>query len=401
MIFIAGIVISIFLSALLLFKKNRSPGDNYLLCWFILITIHQFYYYFDHSDLFTEYTSIIGFDLPIPLMHGPFLFLYASALVGKLPERKINRLLHFLPALICYLYLVDFYLLTGEQKLYIIDHEGVGYEAFLTIRFAAIIISGITYVLLTILLLRKHQRKIKENFSDIEKINLKWLQYLNFGIGIIWLTVIFGTEELTFVAVVIYVLFIGVYGIRQTPIFTNNGMPAEGSDLYPENLSPGLADTVPPSIESELQEKEARILTDTTKPLPVREKYKKSGLNNQDLETINMQLTGLMETEKLYTDPEITLGDIAQKLHIHPNYLSQVINTVFNKNFYDYINEQRVEEFLRIVKDPKNQHFTLLSLAFGCGFNSKSSFNRNFRKVTGQSPSHYLREIEVHLEEVG
>jgi AraC-like DNA-binding protein len=132
----------------------------------------------------------------------------------------------------------------------------------------------------------------------------------------------------------------------------------------------------------------------------VREKYKKSGLNEQDLEMIHNRLTELMQSEKLYTDPEITLGDVAQKLNIHPNYLSQVINTILNKNFYDYINSQRVEEFKSVVKDPKNQHYTLLSLAFGCGFNSKSSFNRNFRKVTGLSPSHYLLQIHVSLDEV-
>lgn len=387
MIFLGGIIISLFLSALLLFKKNRSIADNFLLCWILVIAVHQFYYYFDHSDLFTKYTSLIGFDLPIPFMHGPFLFLYASALVGNLPKRKI-WLAHFIPALICYLYLISFYAMPGEQKLYIIANEGAGYKIFLNLRFILIIISGITYVLLTILLLRKHQKKIKDNFSDIEKINLKWLQFLNYGLCSIWLIVLFGTDEMTFIGVLLYVVFIGVYGIRQTPIFTNH------------NLTGNLQFTPPP---------ENNLLSDKIETSPFidspidaetpKEKYKKSGLNEQDLQAIHVRLTDLMLREKLFTDPEITLGDIAEKLNLHPNNLSQAINTILKKNFYDYINAQRVEEFIKLVQDPKNQHFTLLALAFGCGFNSKSSFNRNFRKVTGVSPSHYLNQIQVSLEE--
>jgi len=393
MIFIAGIVISLFLAALLLSKKNRSKADNFLFCWMVLITLHQVYYYFDHSSYLNINTGFIGYDLPMPLMHGPFLFLYASALVGRLPQRRIAWLAHFLPAAVCYIYLVGFFRLSGEQKLYIIEHEGIGYKLFLQLRYVGIIVSGIVYVLLTILLLGKHQKKIKDNFSDIEKINLRWLQFLNYGISIIWLTVIFGTDEITFIAVVIYVVFIGVYGIRQTPIFTGNNF--SGGSRF-ENPPAKLQDDDSAHAQFTQTQNEG-LLSEANAG---KEKYQKSGLNEEDLLQIHNQLADLMQREKLYTDPEITLGDVAAKLDIHPNYLSQVINTVLKKNFYDYINSQRVEEFTRVVQEPKNQHFTLLALAFGCGFNSKSSFNRNFRKVTGVSPSLYLNQIHVSLEEV-
>lgn len=75
------------------------------------------------------------------------------------------------------------------------------------------------------------------------------------------------------------------------------------------------------------------------------------------------------------------MSDLARQLDIHPNYISQVINSVEQKNFYDFINEHRVEEFKQLVSLPENQHFTLLALAFECGFNSKTSFNRNFKKA--------------------
>jgi len=80
-------------------------------------------------------------------------------------------------------------------------------------------------------------------------------------------------------------------------------------------------------------------------------------------------------------------------LTVHPNNLSQVINSLENKNFNDFINEQRVEEFIKCVSDPGSRQFTLLALAFDCGFSSKASFNRNFKKYTSLSPSEYLKQV--------
>jgi AraC-like DNA-binding protein len=82
---------------------------------------------------------------------------------------------------------------------------------------------------------------------------------------------------------------------------------------------------------------------------------------------------------------------------VHPNILSQVINTFERKSFYDYINGQRIEEFKKVIATPDSRQFTLLALAFECGFNSKTAFNRNFRKSTGLSPSEYLRQVHIRL----
>ena len=102
-----------------------------------------------------------------------------------------------------------------------------------------------------------------------------------------------------------------------------------------------------------------------------------------------------METEKIYTESELSLSELANRLNTLPNYLSQVINDKEGKNFYDYINMLRIDEFKRLVSRPENRKYTLLSLSYDCGFNSKSSFNKNFKKVTGQSPSEYLNNPQV------
>ena len=101
-----------------------------------------------------------------------------------------------------------------------------------------------------------------------------------------------------------------------------------------------------------------------------------------------------MNKEQLYVNSELTLVELAQTLDVLPNNLSQVINTFEQKNFYDYINTKRVELFLKLVAIPENKKYTILSLAFECGFNSKSSFNKYFKKVTNQTPSEYLNSLK-------
>ena len=114
-------------------------------------------------------------------------------------------------------------------------------------------------------------------------------------------------------------------------------------------------------------------------------------------ENLHSRLTQLMETEKIYTESELSLSELANRLNTLPNYLSQVINDKEGKNFYDYINMLRIEEFKTLVSRPENRKYTLLSLSYDCGFNSKSSFNKNFKKVTGLSPSEYLNHLNMEV----
>ena len=123
-------------------------------------------------------------------------------------------------------------------------------------------------------------------------------------------------------------------------------------------------------------------------------KYLKSGLNQEAAFEIYEVLKTRMTKEQLYVNSELTLVELAQILDVYPNNLSQVINTFEQKNFYDYINTKRVELFLKLVAIPENKKYTILSLAFECGFNSKSSFNKYFKKVTNMTPSEYLNLLK-------
>jgi AraC-like DNA-binding protein len=115
-------------------------------------------------------------------------------------------------------------------------------------------------------------------------------------------------------------------------------------------------------------------------------------------EEIRVQLLSMMMVEKPYLEPQLSLSDLARRLQISPSVLSQVINSGAGKNFNDFINAYRVEEFKRQVHQPGNAHLSLLGIALNCGFNSKATFNRAFRKATGVSPSEFIARSQNPAE---
>tara|TARA_R110002126_G_C10490437_1_gene503713 strand:- start:21328 stop:22440 length:1113 start_codon:yes stop_codon:yes gene_type:complete len=106
----------------------------------------------------------------------------------------------------------------------------------------------------------------------------------------------------------------------------------------------------------------------------------------QQLEQIAKGLKELMEIDKIYKNQDLSLAILSEKLNVKPYQTTKSLNIIFGQKFNDFINSYRIEALKEILKNPKNEKFTLLSLAFEVGFNSKSSFNRAVNKITGKSP---------------
>jgi AraC-like DNA-binding protein len=119
--------------------------------------------------------------------------------------------------------------------------------------------------------------------------------------------------------------------------------------------------------------------------------YKQSSLEEERLTDAYERLTQLMTEAELYRLPELTLATVAAQMGLHPHTLSEVINRSTGQHFFDYINTWRVQTFKARIARGDYKHYTLLALAFECGFNSKTAFNRNFKNLMGQSPSQYLK----------
>lgn len=375
MFHIAGIILAVFLALLLFTKKGKSPADLILAIWLVVIGLHLLCYYLLISGDFVAFPYLLGVEIPLPLIHGPFLYCYVATLVGQ-RDKRLPGYLHFIPSVVAYFLLSGFFVLPFAQKIYVYQHHGLGYEKLTSLIRLPIIPSGMVYVCWSLILLRRHRINIARQFSYSEKINLNWLVYLTIGMGAIWLSIIFGNDISTFLLVDVFILFIGYFGIKQVGIFSNR-----------EVERPVLASA---SLPEETVKVEAPPIT--VEPL----KYQKTAIDPALMSKIHLELTLLMQTEKLFQEPDLNLDGLAARLGVSSNALSQVINTMEQRNFYDYINDSRVEEFKRIVLLPENNQYTLLSLAFQVGFNSKTSFNRNFKKATGLSPKEYCQQHKIN-----
>jgi AraC-like DNA-binding protein len=134
-------------------------------------------------------------------------------------------------------------------------------------------------------------------------------------------------------------------------------------------------------------------------PIPLTEGLEKEKMEliekvDEPIENLEVEMKKVityMEQEKPYTNPKLNLVELAHHLKMPPYVLSKIINAGFDKNFFDFINGYRVNEFKRRVEDPQFRNYTLLSIAFDVGFNSKTAFNRSFKKITNQTPSSFFK----------
>jgi AraC-like DNA-binding protein len=267
------------------------------------------------------------------------------------------------------------------------NQEGL-FGLIMKLNVIAIKISIFSYIVLSIIQLRNYKRNLKNEFSYTEKINLDWIKYLIIGMAVIWIVILSGKGDwYIYSAVVLFIIFIGYFGIKQIGIFSQN----RPDDIKFERQAE--FQTKVSENQNSQSNKEKSLLKDYPKEENSEpKKYQKSPLSAEAALEIHERVKNIMSSEKLFKNEELTLNQLADVIKIHPNYLSQVINTYEKKNFYEYINELRIFSFINAVKLPENKKYTYLSLAYDCGFNSKSSFNRNFKKVTGISPSEYFSQ---------
>jgi len=372
MFFIIGIFIAAFLVLLLLIKKNKSRADKILVAWLFLICIHQALNYFLYTGEAYEYPHWLGVQFSMPVLHGVLLYFYVMEITGNKLKKRWTVLLHLIPALSLVILAIPFYRLSGEQKIDVFQNEGAGFEWYITYLSILIPLSGLVYSVWSLIVIRNYQLKIQNRFSNTDKKELQWLKYLSFGYAIIWVLAIFFESEIIFTAVVVLVLFIGFFGINQLSIFYSTVEPVQ--DLGKETISKAIK-TNNPNKES---------------VHPINEKYAKSGLNKDMASEIYTNLNRMMEDSASFKDENLTLVGLSQRLDVHPNHLSQVINAMESKNFYNYINSLRIKAFIKLASLPENKKYTMISLAYDCGFGTKSTFNKHFKLHTGKTPTDFF-----------
>jgi len=368
-LFLTGIILSAFHSFVLLSKNDKTVSDYLLACWFCFSGMPLFSYYLVYTQQYLIYPSLTVAGMALPLATGPLLFLYTKHQTNLLSFRK-KDLLHFIPVIIMSVLFIDFYFLPFETRSALLKDGGKEYETQGLIKLVAIYISGLVYIPWTLIKLLKYKKNLNNQFSNTERINFNWLLYQIIGVATVWIVILFIQDDrFIFGSVSVFIIWMSYFGSKQINFFGKNALAIEKTTII--------------KIQSELHTGDA----ETTK-------YLKSTLDESTISEIYKNLLQVLDDRKPYTNPELTLSDLAKILAVHSNHLSQVINSQTSKSFYDLINDRRIQEFILRVSLSENKQYTLAALAFDCGFNSKASFNRNFKKFTGKTPSDYLKSLK-------
>ena len=122
-------------------------------------------------------------------------------------------------------------------------------------------------------------------------------------------------------------------------------------------------------------------------------KYAKSGLTDDQLAEYKQRLERVMNVERVYLRPDLTLPELAKAVGCSVNHLSQVINAGFGMSFFDYVNRYRVDHAKTLLSELESPGDSVLNIAFSVGFNSNSAFYTAFKKCVGQAPAQYRRGL--------
>lgn len=371
--------LSLFLSLLVFIRKKKTYSNYLLAIWLVFVAVHLVavylqWYNFEHNYPFPW---LIGINISFIVIHPIWIFLYILSFVR--PEgNRLGFMWHLIPVIILNLILLKtFYLKSDAEKINILNMaiQGNGLtDKGLDLSIYLVISITFAYMLSGYWLLRRHMRKIRNHFSTIEGIDLKWLRVVLYSLGCVVIVAIaldwisnhlyiispVFANTIIFVCVGVGITYIGLHGIRQTEIFVEYNTFSQDWDI----VSPGKKNI--------FQQKDDQTLIESI----TSEKYEK--------------LISFMVESKPYLDSNLNLSVLAEQLGFKSHFLSQLINQKAGKNFFDFVNEYRIDEFKKRIRQPGNQNYTLLSIAYECGFNSKTTFNRVFKNHSGYTPSEFF-----------
>lgn len=413
-----GIAQCLFAATLVFTKKKKFPPDKILLVW--LLTIAFKFLLFLLNEEHKEFFNIQFSAGLIPLTFGPFLYLYTKFLTNEEAFFRPKHFLHFGP----------FFVLTIAYFFLFGDTLSFNEEVFLNrdsllwarILYAISYFSSIlVYTIFTFTILRNYRKQIRDTLSyETGKTRLFWLNYIALLFAATFLTyfIVGGINAVSFQRVVesnvvssfgltLLAFSVSYFGLRQPTIFKTDYFKTSDDTIINEELS--YADNyidAPIDAVGQLMTKaqesktEERLQNADATALSEEEKYKKSGLKEVEIQSIICNLKKYMQDEKPYLNAELTIQDLSSALNISKHHLTQVLNHSIGKNFFNFINEYRIEAVKKKIEDKKFAHLTLLAIAYDCGFNSKSSFNNIFKQYTGLTPSEYKKAMVEGVEEV-
>ena len=380
-------------------RKNESRADGWLALFLLLCVLYiapwmlGFAGWYDNQP----YRDILFY---VPMQHlffiGPVIFFYVQSLLNPSFAFGKKERLHLIPGILYLFYSVVIFVTDKiVLKKYYFLADG-GDRDFDTWYQTAGLISMVLYFVLSLRYYQLYKKLMQQVISYADLVLFKWVKnFLWAFLSMQLLQVMFFLLELIFPSLNSYIgawwyffsfalifYYIGITGYSNA---IETKVPFRLNLL---NYKPSLLLQYAhlPATKSEFIE-DAEIIEFENVPT---HKNDDSSL----LAEWKPKIKQLLEEGKAYEDPELSLTQLAKALKTNPTILSKVINQGFQQNFNDFINDHRVKALKQKLEAGEYKTQTLLGIAYDCGFNSKATFNRAFKKATGITPKEWVENLK-------
>ena len=367
-----GIIQGVLLGVILIFSNRKNRPSLFLGLFLITFSSGLISTILRDTKLLELYPNLLFLPFEFNFLSPVLLFLYAKSLIKNLTRKDYWLLLPGIIELIVFFICFCFPPATKLKMLVLWE------ESLWDVIYAFIFLLFILYFIIKIIrLIRKHQIQVGNYFSDIQNRELKWVKlvawyqiatFLALIVSIFLVNIVpdIYLEVLFALVNVIFIYWVSLHGLKQArieiPIFSEQSINEEKEEKL--------------NVENIVKEKQENSLED-------------------DFQYI----LKIIENEKPYINPELTLTGLADLTQMSTKKLSHIINQKATVNFNTFINEYRIEEAKKMLINPEFNHLNVVGIGYEVGFNSKATFYNVFKKMTDTTPAKF-KKAGLHLLDV-
>lgn len=353
----------------ILFQKKYHQLPNLFLgvTFGMLLSIYSLYL-LEHLNLFDNFSSLKSLKRAVEQFPPPIIYIYMGLLInGKSKLGSVNKknlIIPFIATLLAFILIVIQY--------YNVFSEARSNQLLLLFMTSFSLIAGFGYYTFGYKLIQLIRNKIRNQNSFFQCIlflkekRYRWVRLM---------AIIFFIHGTIFLIEFTYLIIVPS---NRSPFLINTAFYITLGYVFLIYL---------------IQNPAIMHFSSKTAGSLVLKKYEKSGLSEEEAKDIMQRMNDYMEKDKPYIESQLSIQDLSQKLGLPVHTISEVTNGLMEQNFFDYVNNYRIEEFKILALLPKNKDVKILHLAFEVGFSSKTSFNIAFKKFTNKTPSQFIKRI--------
>jgi AraC-like DNA-binding protein len=367
--------------------KNGNNSDKWLSFFLLLCILYicpwmlGFAGWYDGNECLECRNFLFYMPLQHTLLMGPVIFMYVQCLLNPTFRFTKQQFSHFIPAV---LYIIWNVIVAINDRLiakaYVLM-DGMTDPDFQSWYIAAGLISLLFYLSISLRYYFNYRKFIVQELSFADTVAFKWVRNFLLACFIYFLSS----------------LLLGLAGLA--------GINLDYQDqwwyyllfalLFYYIAITGYSNSIESKVKFELDFLKYQMPLSlaapqhTTEDIDYTEIPVDAANSNQQFGAWKEKVFAAVVSDKHYQNPDLTLTDLAKSIGTNPSLLSKVINQSFSMNFNDFVNYYRIEEVKSKLTDKNNSHLTIMSMAYDAGFNSKATFNRAFKKFTGQNPKDF------------